>query len=108
MKYYEGFINEMDTTYNTPAVGDTVYIKYKNTQTPVKIIEIKKLDNDIIYIVSHNIELSEFKNDPDTSVRSFDIIGPYKGISTPAGYGWVAKNPNINTGVFQVSNDMYL
>lgn len=97
------------------AVGDQVYINYKvpggnndYVPTPVKIISIKGSGNQKVYIGSHNVELSEFKNAPNQMVKKSDIIGPYKGIDTPVGPGWVSSNPSINTGVNQVSNDMAL
>ena len=116
IKAYETFNQDnISTTYYTPAVGDLVYINYKirggnddYEPTPVKIIEIKGDGKNATYIASHNVEMSKFKNAPNLSIKKSDIIGLYKGIDTPVGYGWVAKNPNINTGVNQVSNDMYL
>jgi len=114
IKLFEDFNQDkLDTGYYSPSVGDTVYINYKipggsnnYEPTPVKIIAIKGSGREKVYIASHNVELSKFKFAPDQSVKRTDIIGPYKGVETPAGYGWVAKNPNINTGVNQVSNDM--
>jgi hypothetical protein len=115
MKYLKLFEDYEKETNYTPAVGDTVYINYKipggnnnYEPTPVKIIKTKGSGNGKAFIASHNVETSKFKNAPNLLIRKSDIIGPYKGIDTPIGYGWVAKNPNINTGVNQVSNDMYL
>jgi hypothetical protein len=94
-----------------PAVGDIVYINYKipgdkkSVITPVKIKSIKTRG---VYIASHDVELSDFRNAPDLMIKKSDIIGPYKGVSTPVGPGWVTTKPSINTGVNQVSNDMYL
>lgn len=113
MKYIK-FFEELTSNDNDPAVGDTVYINYTipgtkdHEPTPVKITEIKGSGRNVVYMVSHNVEMSQFKNAPDMAIRRSDIIGSYKGVSTPVGPSWVASNPNINTGVNQVSNDMYL
>jgi len=105
----------LDKSYQDPVVGDTVYINYKvpggnkdYIPTPVKIVSIKGYGQRRAYIASHKIEMSEFKNAPDQLIRRTDIIGPYKGVETPTGSGWVSSKPSINTGVNQVSNDMYL
>lgn len=115
LKLYEEFNQDQLETSNDYAVGDQVYINYKvpggnndYVPTPVKIINIKDSGNQKVYVGSHNVELSEFKNAPDQMVKKSDIIGPYKGINTPVGPGWVSSNPSINTGVNQVSNDMAL
>jgi len=112
LKLYEEFDQEQLETSGDHAVGDQVYINYKvpggnkdYVPTPVKIIAIKGPG---VYIGSHNVELSEFKNAPNQMVKKSDIIGPHKGIDTPVGPGWVSSNPSINTGVNQVSNDMAL
>lgn len=112
---YEMNQDMLDKSYQDPVVGDIVYINYQipggnndYVPTPVKIISIKGSGNQRAYIASHNVELSEFKNAPDQLVKRSDIIGPYKGVSTPVGPGWVSSKPSINTGVNQVSNDMYL
>lgn len=112
LKLYEDFNQDQLEPSNDHAVGDEVYIDYKvpgggkdSIPTPVKIISIKGPG---LYVASHNVELSEFKNAPDQKVSKSDIIGPYKGIDTPVGPGWVSSNPSINTGVNQVSNDMAL
>jgi len=114
--YNENFNqDDLDSSQQDPAVGDTVYINYKipggnndNIPTPVKIVKIKGSGKQRTYIISHNVELSEFRNAPDQNVRRSDIIGSYQGVNTPVGSGWVSSKPSINTGVNQVSNDMYL
>lgn len=119
MKYIKTFENYnqdmLDKSYQDPVVGDTVYINYKipggnndYVPTPVKITKIKGSGAQRSYIVTHNVELSEFKNAPDQNIKRTDIIGPYKGVDTPVGSGWVSSKPSINTGVNQVSNDMNL
>lgn len=116
LKLYEVFQQEdLADTQQDHAVGDEVYINYKvpggnkdSVPTPVKIISIKGFGRQKVYMASHNVELSEFKNAPDQMVKKSDIIGPYKGVNTPVGPGWISSNPSINTGVNQVSNDMAL
>ena len=107
--------DNLENSEQDPSVGDTVYINYKvpggnddNIPTPVKIIKIKGSGRQRSYIISHNVELSEFRNAPDQNIRRSDIIGNYQGVNTPVGSGWVSSKPSINTGVNQVSNDMYL
>jgi len=116
LKTFENYNQDMlDKSYEDPVVGDEVYINYEIpggngeiVPTPVKIKSIKGSGRKRAYIASHNIELSEFRNAPDQLIKRSDIIGPYKGVNTPVGPGWVSSNPSINTGVNQVSNDMYL
>lgn len=116
IKLYEEFNQDkLVNSYPDPAVGDEVYINYKipgggkdYEPTPVKIISIKGSGSQRAYIVSHNLELSQFRNAPDQAIKRSDIIMPFKGVSTPVGPGWVSSKPSINTGVNQVSNDMYL
>jgi len=115
LKLYEEFQQDDLEGSNDHAVGDEVYINYKvpggnkdYVPSPVKIISIKGSGRNVVYVASHNVELSEFKNAPNQMVKKSDIIGPYKGVNTPVGPGWVSSNPSINTGVNQVSNDMAL
>jgi len=107
--------DDLDNSQLDPSPGDTVYINYKvpggnsdHIPTPVKILKIKGSGRQRTYIISHNVELSEFRNAPDQNIRRSDIIGSYQGVNTPVGSGWVSSKPSINTGVNQVSNDMYL
>jgi hypothetical protein len=101
-------------SYQDPSVGDLIYIDYKipggndTVTTPVKIVSIKGSGNSRNYIVSHNVELSQFKNAPEMAIKRSNIIGIHTGINTPVGPGWVSSKPSINTGVNQVTNDMYL
>lgn len=119
MKYIKKFENYnqdmLSKPYEDPSVGDEVYINYEipggngdNVPTPVKIKSIKGSGRKRAYIVSHNVDLSQFKNAPDQAIRRSDIIGPHKGIDTPVGPGWASGKPNTPTHGDQVSNDMYL
>lgn len=67
------FILEFKTYYKE---GDIVNIKYWYNKmiTPVKIVE-KKGNK---YLVSHDISQSKIKNAPNESLRSSDIISPYR------------------------------
>lgn len=107
--------DNLSNSYHDPSVGDLVYINYKipggnkdYVPTPVKIISIKGSGRQRAYIASHKVETSEFKNAPNQLIKKSDIIGTYKGIDTPVGSGWISSKPTINTGVNQISNDMYL
>jgi hypothetical protein len=104
--------DKLDKLQKDYAIGDIVYTNYNipgskdYIPTPVKIISIKGSGKQSVYICSHNVETSQFKNAPDMMVKKNNIIGPYKTINTPVGPSWVSSNPN--TQINQVSNDMYL
>jgi hypothetical protein len=68
---------------NTYAVGDVVMIRYWQTGdlTPVKIIKIKSKNS---YVVDFSIEGSLFRNAPETSIKSTDIVGMYRSNDSPA------------------------
>ena len=137
LKTFESYNQDMlSKSYQDPVVGDEVYINYEipggngeHVPTPVKIKSIKGSGKQRAYIVSHNVELSQFKNAPDQAIKRSDIIGLYKGVNTPVGPGWSSQKPSTPTygnerpgdvgpvptgslqnvvGSTQVSNDMYL
>jgi hypothetical protein len=122
LKTFENFNQEQLAKPIDPVSGDIVLINYeipggkkskkgKNKRyidTPVKILNIIRTGNGVLYNVTHNVEGSSIKNAPDHSIRRYNIKGLYKGIDTPVGPGWFTGKPSSLTGNNQVSNDMYL
>ena len=122
LKTYENFNQDQLSKTIDPVPGDIVLINYQipggkkikkskknqSITTPVKILDVIRTGNGSLYNVSHNVEGSQIKNAPDHKINKYNILGMYRGISTPVGPGWVSGKPNSLTGVNQVSNDMYL
>jgi hypothetical protein len=56
--------------------GDIVIIEYwyNNMITPVKILEKQKKK----FLVTHNISDSKIQNAPDETIKSSQIISPYR------------------------------
>lgn len=67
------FILEYKSFYNP---NDVVLIEYwyNKMLTPVKILE-KKGNR---YIVSHNISQSKIRNSPNETIKSSQILSPYR------------------------------
>ena len=87
---------------NSYAVGDIVLIRYWETGdlTPVKITKILSKNS---YYITHNIEGSLFRNAPDTTVKSTNIIGMYRSNATPA------IHTDMNTRqTDKISNDLVI
>jgi len=83
IKKLEDDISHNHEVGNVYTTGDVVMIRYWQTgdMTPVKIIKVNSKNS---YTVDFNIEGSLFRNAPEATIKSTDIVAMYRSNNSPA------------------------